>query len=97
MASNVSSRHKRRQIQKKMFDDSVFYEDDAEQYSSATEMLTSLEKCILYNGAVLTIVFLGLFVMRRQGLSLPTRKHTAVISAAQSVQKKGILKVELYF
>ena len=37
MASNVSLRHKRRRIQKKLVNDSAFYEDDAEKYSSATE------------------------------------------------------------
>ena len=37
MALNVSSRHKRRRIQKKLVNDSAFYEDDAEKYSSATE------------------------------------------------------------
>ena len=36
MASNVSLRHKRRRIQKKLVNDSAFYEDDAEKYSSAT-------------------------------------------------------------
>ena len=37
MAVNVSSRQKRRPIQKKIVNDSAFYEDDAEEYSSATE------------------------------------------------------------
>nr|CAH0101740.1 unnamed protein product [Daphnia galeata] len=37
MAANVSSKQKRRRIQKKLVNESAFYEDDAEQYSSATE------------------------------------------------------------
>ena len=37
MAANVSSRQKRRPIQKKLVNDSALYKDDSEQYSSATE------------------------------------------------------------
>ncbi|KAK4030642.1 hypothetical protein OUZ56_023915 [Daphnia magna] len=40
MLASVSSRHKRRRIQKKLVTDSAFYEEDAEKHSSATESVT---------------------------------------------------------
>ncbi|KAK4013945.1 hypothetical protein OUZ56_026493 [Daphnia magna] len=40
MAASVSSRHKRRRIQKKLVTDSAFYEEDTEKYSSATASVT---------------------------------------------------------
>ncbi|KZS03105.1 Uncharacterized protein APZ42_034228 [Daphnia magna] len=40
MAASVSSRHKRRRIQKKLVTDSAFYEENAEKHSIATESVT---------------------------------------------------------
>ncbi|KAK4015089.1 hypothetical protein OUZ56_030079 [Daphnia magna] len=49
MAASVSSRHKRRRIQKKLVTDSAFYEENAEKHSIATESVTAASVLRFYH------------------------------------------------